>query len=84
MWTWSVPQCFYVYIKNQGINVLQGLILTLGSYRTRQKQSTRILFLGLVPLNKRTSGSARNTCKRSTFTEFTISFFSNKCVGWPS
>lgn len=65
------------------INVLRGLILTLGCYRTGQNHNTRIFFLGLVPLNKRTGDSARKAYSCSVFTVIIISFFIYNCVGWP-
>lgn len=64
------------------INVLRGLFLTSGFYRTGQIHNTRIFFLGLVPLN-RTSDSARKAYSCGVFSVITISFFIYNCVGWP-
>jgi len=65
------------------LNVLQGFILDLGFYRTGQNHNTRIGFLGLASLNKRTSDSARKAYSCSVFTVMTISFFIYNYVGWP-
>lgn len=65
------------------INVLLALILNLRFTELDKTTIPEYFFLGLVPLNKRTSNSARKAQSCSAFTMITISFFIYNCVDWP-